>query len=245
MNKTSEVILNHRSIRSYINETIPEAHMDEIIRGAMQAPNSINGQCLSVVQVNDLSIKKEIIKIASNQSWIEEASHFFIFCIDFYKAAYAGKKHDKTLLMPNQTEAIMLGSLDVGLAMGNAVAIADSYGYGTCPIGAIRNNPRGIIELLELPEYVFPIAGFVVGVRKEQSAVKPRMPKEVFLHQDKYRRDIFDQLDKYDDVMTNYMNERTGGKSKRNWSETVSTAFSQVKHPDVTPVLKEQGFELK
>lgn len=245
MSKTSELILNHRSIRSYTSEVIPEERMDEIIRGAMQAPNSINGQCLSLVQINDPDIKKELIKIASNQTWIGDASHFFIFCMDFYKAGYAGKKHEKTLLMPDQTEAVMLGSLDVGLAMGNAIAIAESYGYGTCPIGAIRNNPREIVKLLKLPEYVYPVAGLVVGVRAEESAVKPRMPKDVFLHQDTYRTDIHKQLDDYDQEMTDYMDKRTGGKSKRNWSETVSTAFSQVKHPDVTPVLKEQGFGLK
>lgn len=245
MNKTSELILNHRSIRRYSDEQIPEERMDEIIRAAMQAPNSINGQCLSVIQVNDVSVKKELIKIASNQTWIENASHFFIFCMDFHKAGYAGRKHNKTLLMPDQTEAVMLGSLDVGLAMGNAIVVAESYGYGTCPIGAIRNNPGEIVKLLGLPQYVYPIAGLVVGVRADESAVKPRMPKALFLHIDQYNSDAFDQLDDYDDVMTAYMSERTDGKSNRNWSETVSTAFSQVKHPDVTPVLKKQGFGLK
>lgn len=244
--ETANVILNHRSIRSYKEERINDKDILTIIDAAQMAPSSVNGQSRTLIEITDPDVKDEIIKIARNQVWIKPASHFFILCMDFRRAVYAGEKKDKENLMVNQTEALMIGAMDAGLAMGNALATAESLGYGAIPIGAIRNNPRRIVELLELPEYVFPLNGFVVGVKNEESATKPRLPREAFHHKDKYKSDqeIQDLVDQYDAEMAAYMDERTDGKSQRDWSETTAMAFSQIKHPDITPVLKEQGFKL-
>lgn len=242
--ETANIILNHRSIRSYKNEPIPQEDLDTILQAMQMAPSSVNGQSRSIIEVKDPVKKAEIIKIATNQTWIEPAAHFFVLCMDFYRANIAGEKIGKPNLMVNQTEALMIGTMDAGLAMGNAIAVAESMGYGVVPIGAIRNNPRRIVELLELPEYVFPLNGFVLGVKNEESDIKPRFPKEAFYHVDVYNRDMKVEVDKYDEVMSQYMSERTDGKSNRNWSDTTGFAFSRIKHPDISPVLKEQGFKL-
>lgn len=244
MNEISKVILDHRSIRNFKNQPIDQAHIDLILKGAIQAPSSVNGQSLSIIELRDSELKAQVIEIASNQTWIENASHFFVFCIDFHKAGLAAKALGKELVMVNQTEAVMVGSIDVGLAMGNAIAIAESLGYGTVPIGAIRNNPREMVRLLKLPQYVFPVAGLVIGFRNEDSAIKPRMPFSMYYHVDGYHKDMVVELKAYDELMSDYMNKRTKGENNRNWSETTVGAFSQLKHPDITPVLKEQGFKL-
>lgn len=243
--ETAKVILNHRSIRDYKDEPIPQEHLDIILEAMQLAPSSVNGQSRSIVEVKDPVKKAEIIKIATNQQWIAPAAHFFILCMDFYRANIAATKIGKPNLMKDQTEALMIGTMDAGLAMGNAIAVAESLGYGVVPIGAIRNNPKRIIELLELPELVYPLNGFVLGVKNEESDVKPRFPKSAFYHVDTYNRDMKEEVDVYDEVMADYMDERTNGKSRRNWSETTGTAFSRIKHPDITPALKQQGFMLK
>lgn len=245
MSETAKVILNHRSIRNYKNEPIPQTDLDTILEAMQMAPSSVNGQSRSIVEVKDPEKKAEIIKIARNQTFIGDAAHFFVLCMDFRRAVIAGEKVGKPNLMVDQTEALMIGTMDAGLAMGNAIAVAESMGYGAVPIGAIRNNPRRIVELLELPEYVFPLNGLVIGVKNEESATKPRFPKESWYHVDTYNMDTKLAVDEYDQVMSAYMLDRTEGKSDRNWSLTTATAFGQIKHPDITPVLKEQGFKLK
>lgn len=245
MNETVKITHNHRSIRSYKEETIKKEDIDAIIKAARSAANSINGQSYSIIEIRDKEKKAKLVDIASKQRWILPASHFFIFCIDFRRAIYAANKTGKPNMMIGQTEAIMLGATDIGIAIGQATVAAEALGYGVVPIGAIRNDPGAVIELLELPEYVFPMVGFVVGVIDDSSAIKPRIPDEAVLHVDKYHKDYEPVIDAYDETMAKYMEERTGGKSKRNWTETIATAFSAVKHPDVTDVLKSQGFELK
>ncbi|CAM5624427.1 FMN reductase (NADPH) OS=Lysinibacillus sphaericus OX=1421 GN=nfrA1 PE=3 SV=1 [Lysinibacillus sphaericus] len=41
---------------------------------------------------------------------------------------------------------------------------AESMGYGICYIGGVRNKPEEISELLNLPDYVFPLFGLTIGV---------------------------------------------------------------------------------
>lgn len=247
--ETVNTILNHRSIRKYKNEVINENDILTIIDAAQMAPSSVNGQSRSLIEVRDPEVKAEIIAIASQmkrQQWIADASHFFILCMDFRRAVFAAEKNGKENLMVNQTEALMIGAVDAGLAMGNAIAVAESMGYGAIPIGAIRNDPGRVVELLDLPEYVYPLNGFVVGVKAEESAVKPRLPREAFYHVDGYKSDdeMKALIDAYDETMSAYMSERTEGASSRNWSETTAGAFSTIKHPDITKVLKGQGFRL-
>lgn len=242
--ETAKVILNHRSIRQYKDEKIPEDHMKIILEAAQMAPSSVNGQSRSLVEITDPEVREEIIQIARKQVWIRPASHFFILCMDFRRAVYASEKEGVDNLMVNQTEALMIGAVDGGLAMANAIAVAESMGYGAVPIGAIRNNPGRIVELLQLPKYVFPLNGLVIGVKDELSAVKPRFPKDTFLHKGKYHEDVSGQVDTFDDQMSHYMKDRTEGKSDRNWSQTTAMAFGTIKHPDITPVLKQQGFKL-
>ncbi len=245
MTETAKVILNHRSIRQYKDIPIPEADIQLILEAAQMAPSSINGQSRSIVEVTDPDIKDEIIQIAKQQTWIKEASHFFILCMDFRRAVVAAEKEGTENLMVNQVEALMIGAVDAGMAMANAIAIAESMGYGACPIGAIRNNPRRIVELLKLPKYVFPLNGLVIGVKDETSAVKPRFPETTFHHKGIYYTEAVEgQVKEYDDIMEVYMDARTEGDSARNWSETTAAGFGQIKHPDITPVLKEQGFKL-
>lgn len=58
MNKTIEIIKNHRSIRQYLDEDISDEIIDEIVKTAQSMPNSINGQQTTVIVVRDKE-KKE------------------------------------------------------------------------------------------------------------------------------------------------------------------------------------------
>lgn len=86
--------------------------------------------------------------------------------MDFYRAKLAAEKHQKQLQIVDDIEAILIGSTDVGIALGGAVVAAESMGLGTVPIGGIRRDPQIFVELLNLPEYVFPVCGLSIGYPK-------------------------------------------------------------------------------
>lgn len=121
--------------------------------------------------------------------------------------------------------------------------VAQSMGYGIVPIGAVRREPMDIIELLELPKYVYPIVGMCIGVPDENPMQKPRFPEQAVIHKEKYNTDLEALVNEYDETIKEYMNDRTQGNDIRTWSEGIAATYSLVYFPKVYPTLKQQGFE--
>lgn len=96
---------------------------------------------------------------------------FLLFCADFNRAKIALEDlNDIKMEITNGLESVLVGAVDAGIALGTATAAAESLGLGTVPIGAVRGNPQELIELLELPKYVFPVSGLVIGHPADRSA---------------------------------------------------------------------------
>lgn len=250
MNETIELLKNHRSVREFVpGKDVSEAQVEAMISAAMAAPNWINGQQVSVIEVRDSKKKSTLAKAAGNQRWIEEAPVFLVFCIDFYRAKLAAEKNGNEFQIVNDIEAVIVGSTDVGIALGSAVIAAESMGLGTVPIGGIRRNLQIFVELLDLPEYVFPVSGLVVGHPRNIPDQKPRLPLKATLQKEQYdakiQREVIDQ---YDHTILTYTTERTNGQDSSNWSSKVAhfydTGFEQYAK-NSSPAVKHQGFQYK
>lgn len=245
MNQVLNTIKNHRSIRKYKDADVSREDLATIIDASQMAASSINGQQVSIIAVRDPKTKKEISKLSGDQKWIDEAPIILIYALDFYRAKLGAEKNDEDLVITENLESIMVGCVDVGLAMGNGITAAESLGLGTVPIGGIRKSPTEMIELLKLPKYVYPVCGLVIGHPDENPSVKPRFPKDAVFFDEEYNTDLHPLIDAYDNTMSEYMLKRTHGESDRNWSQTISNVYKYVYFPKVSPSIKSQGFENK
>lgn len=215
MNEVLQILTDHRSIRSYTDEPVSDEQLDLIIQATQAAPTSINGQQFTVIAVKDKERKKKISELAGGQPWIDQAPVFLLFCADFNRAKIALEEYNDTLLeITNGLESVLVGAVDVGIALGTATAAAESMGLGTVPIGAVRGKPDELIELLKLPKYVFPVSGLVIGHPADRSAKKPRLPQAAVLHHETYQEeDVRTHIEAYDKQMSEYMKKRTDRKS--------------------------------
>lgn len=243
MNTTIQSMLNHRSVRAYKPDPVSEETLDLLLQTALQSPTSINGQQLSVIVVRDEAKKAKVAELAGGQTWIAEAPVFLLFVMDYHRAAIAAKLTEQEFINHQSIESIMVGSVDVGIAMGTVIAAAESMGLGTVPIGGIRRSPFEMIELFNLPKFVYPVAGVVVGHPADPSAKKPRIPMSIFRHDESYNPDQEAAIVTYDQQMAEYMSERTGGQTIRNWSQGVAGTYKHIYFPKVYPSLKQQGFD--
>ncbi len=243
MNQVISTYTNHRSIRSYLDKDVSDEYIDLIVKSAQHAPSSINGQQVSIIAVRNKDTKKKIAELAGGQPWIDEAPVFLLFALDFYRAKIACNKNSEEIVITQSLESIMVGSVDVGIAMGNAIGAAESLGLGIVPIGAVRNEPEEFIKLLNLPEYVYPVAGLVVGYPKDNSALKPRLPKEAVFHEESYNHDLESIIDRYDEEISKYMIDRTNGEDDKTWSQGISNFYKFVYFPKVYTSIKNQGFD--
>ncbi|MFB4475710.1 NADPH-dependent oxidoreductase [Oceanobacillus caeni] len=247
MNETINLLNNHRSIREYTEENVKREHLDAIIKSAMMGPNWANGQHVTVIEVQNKVKKKKLSDLAGGQAWIDEAPVIFIFCLDFHRLKVAAENQNQSFTLTNDSEFILIGSTDVGIALGHAVTAAESLGLGTVPIGGIRRNPEEVIELLELPQYVFPIAGLVVGHPANQPTQKPRLPLEAVHHKEKYNDKLHDYIRTYDERMSVYLEKRTSGADNSNWSHKIIDFYKRrlpLEYGRVYEILQKQGFYL-
>lgn len=219
--------------------------IDSIIRSAQMAPSSNNGQHASIISITDKEIKAKIAELCGGQPWINQAPVFLIFASDFYRAKLAAEKNGVDFVVTENLDSIMVGCLDVGLAMSNAIGAAESLGLGTVPIGAVRAEPSEIVKLLDLPEYVFPICGLALGYPDEESAIKPRLPMDAIYHKEVYNKDLMGSIDKYDTVISDYMKERTNGKNDKTWTESISKLYQNPYATLVSTSIIEQGYRNK
>lgn len=242
MNKTIEIIKDHRSIRDYKSDKIEESMINEIIVAAQSMPSSINGQQTSIIVVQDVKTKAAIAEYSGGQPWIDKAPLFLLFITDFYKTSLAAKKNGVTQKIHESIESTVVGAVDVGLSMGAAIIAAESLGLGIVPIGGIRNNPQGMIDLLNLPEMTFPVAGLAIGYPNSKSRKKPRLPLNTFRHNEKYQKENLEiEIDNYDLLMVDYL-KGINRSQEINWSTSVSNIYKQVYFPKVHPVMNKQGF---
>lgn len=242
MNTIIDLFNDHKSERSFTDKPIDDATLERIISTAFRAPTSVHSQQVSVIVTRDAGKREQISRIAGGQPWIAKAPVFITFVLDMYKTHVGMAQVGNKQIAHQSIESIVAGATDVGIALGSVMAAARSEGLGIVPIGGIRLHPEALIDLLELPEYTFPVAGVVIGHVDVPSHHKPRLPLETFRHNEAYVTEgLEDKITHYNQQMTDHWQaiDRNDGGT---WSESVTGYYQHIYFPDVLPALLKQGF---
>jgi len=241
MNQTISTLLNHRSDRSFTNEPVSEEALCSILEAARRAPTSNNAQHISVVVVRDPASRARIAEIAGGQPYIATAPVFLAALIDFYKSGLGVEAAGKKLAINETMEGLLIGATDVGIAVTSMMVAARSLGLGCVPIGGIRRNIQGLIDLLELPPHTFPLLGLAIGHIDRPAQQKPRLPMQVFRHDERYRKEgIKEAIAQYDATLMEYW-KSTGRTDGKTWSENTYEAYHHAELRPVKPALLRQG----
>lgn len=242
MNEVIETLKNHRSIRSYKDQEVSDEQLDQIIESVQASPNWINGQQYTIIAVKDIQRKKKFAELCGNQKHIEEAPIFLIFCADFHRTAIASEMEGTSLNIKNDIDSLIVGTTDVGIALGTAVAAAESMGLGTVAIGGIRRQSDEVIDMLDLPQYVVPISGLCIGHPDEDADQKPRLPKEAVYHEERYNQNLKPLLEEYNHTYKQYLQKRSSNRRAGTWTEFVAMFFSGPYYFGIDEMLNRQKF---
>ena len=157
-----------------------------ILEAGRRAPTDAALHLWSAVLVEDLGVRRRIAE-AIRQPHVYDAGVFLVFLADLYRLGrlleYRGED-----LGDVDLALLLFAAVDAGIAAENMAVAAESLGYGTCFIGAVQNRADLIIELLDLPEKTYPLFGLTIGVPAERPPLRPRLPLEMLVHRDRYRR---------------------------------------------------------
>ncbi|MGB5736368.1 MAG: oxygen-insensitive NADPH nitroreductase [Thiohalocapsa sp.] len=234
----------HRSVREYTGEPIDATLLTTLIEAAQGASSSNFIQAYSLIQVNRPEARARIAKAAGGQRWVEQAAVFLVCCADLRRIDQACRAQGRGQL-DGWAEHSLAAIIDCALLGQNLLSGAESVGLGGLFIGGIRNDPQVVVDELSLPEFVLPVFGLCLGWPSEQArqqAVKPRMPVELILHQDRYRDPEPDAIGAYDATMATYYRERGSNARLDDWSAATANTVQGKKRKHMFDFMRARGF---
>ena len=142
----------------------------------------------SVVTVTDPARKARLGALAGSQRHIAQAPLLMVWLADLARARQLNAAMDKPSEALDYLELFLTAAIDASLAAQNAATAFEALGYGTCYIGAMRNDPVVVAKELALPPGVFAVFGLTVGrpAPGHEGSVKPRLPQSTVVHAETY-----------------------------------------------------------
>ena len=185
MNQVMDVLLKRRSVRVYEEREIEAEVRAEILKVTLRAPTAGNLMLYSVLDVTDQSMKDKLAVTCDNQPFIARAPMVWIFLADYQRwydyflasgAEELCRQRNLTMVKPQEGD-LFLACCDALIAAQNAVIAAESFGVGSCYIGDIMEQYEVHKEMLNLPQYVFPVCMLVFGYPTQQQLERPYTPR--------------------------------------------------------------------
>lgn len=219
MNETIRLMHDHRSIRRFKEDPVPDQQVAAAVRSGQMAATSSAVQAYSVIRVKDPGKRAELAAIAGPQEKVVRCGAFLVVCGDTRRHRVLCERAGAPYV--NTFENFLVAVIDASLFAQNTVLAFESMGYGTCYIGGLRNDLDAVGRVLSLPEGVYPFFGLCVGVPDEAPGPRPRLPEDAVLFEDAYPDDdaLLDGVSRYDAAYRAYLSER--GAPARGWSEAM------------------------
>lgn len=212
MNEVIKQLKERKSVRVFEDREISHEIRDEILNSAFQAPTAGNMMNYSILNINDSDLKSKLAVTCDNQPFIAKAPMVLIFLADYQRWYDCFKVNNCNPRQPMEGD-ILLASADAIIAAQNTVVAAESLGIGSCYIGDILENYEIVREILNLPEFVIPVAMLVYGypTKQQKDRKKPiRFEKEYIVFDNKYQRQ---DLEKHNE-MHRIRNKKTSNINK-------------------------------
>lgn len=233
MNKVIEQLQNHRTYRDFDEAyQLNDSELEAILAAARQAPTWMNGQFYSIIVIRDTAIREQLVAWNPTNPHMRKSSVFLLFVGDLNRTARASKMYEKEYVVDG-IEPILLATTDAALALENTVVAVESLGLGSVVVGSIRKFGQEISELLELPDYTFPLFGLSIGKPIVEMEVKPRLPEKAVVHYDKFTEYDDELIAAYDQTMEIFGEARETKK----WSLKFADFFSVNPVPKTTDAL--------
>lgn len=248
MNEIIKQLSSRKSIRQFTGESVKDEDLELIIQTAQRCPTSINGQQISLVYTRDKEKIKQIAEFCAGQKQVATADVFIFICVDFNRTIFAVEQTKEEHQIDKSAEGVLVGAVDAGIML-NAIQIsAESLGYGTTAIGAVRNQPASIIELLQLPPKTFPIVGTTLGVPTKEAKdapLKPRIPIESFAFEEKYDdKKVKDGVLLYEKQMKKFR-EDNNMNYLQSYCEQTASYYKNIYFRKIEENYTKQGFVFK
>jgi len=245
---TMNTFQNRKTIRKYARKEVSDQLLNRLLETAERTPTMGNLQLYSVVVTRSKERKKQLSPAHFNQPMVVEAPVVLTICADFRRTTAWAEQRKATPGYDNFL-SFMNASTDALLYTQTFCNLAEAEGLGTCFLGTTLYMPQMIIDILQLPRLVFPVATITLGWPDENPALTDRLPLRAIMHQETFNDYTSDCIN---DI---YHEKETLPENKHfveiNHKETLAQVFTDLRYTKkdneemskcFLEALKKQGF---
>lgn len=241
-------IKNRKTIRKYSSREVSDEQLNRLLSEAARTQTMGNLQLYSVVVTRSAEGKEKLSPAHFNQPMVKNAPVVLTICADFNRTSTwcrnrkAEPGYDNLLSFLN-------ASIDALLYTQTFCNLAEEEGLGYCYLGTTVYMPQMIIDALQLPQLVMPVATITLGWPDEEPALTDRLPLDAFVHQEQYKDYTPESIDRL------YAYKETLEENKHfceiNNKETLAQIFTDIRYTKkdneamsvgLMEALKKQGF---
>ena len=222
-----KTLLTRRTIRKYTDQDVSEELLNRLMTEAARTQTMGNLQLYSVIVTRSKEMKEKLAPAHFNQPMVKEAPVVLTICADFNRTSFWATYRNAVPGYDNFLSYINAAT-DALLYTQTLCNLMDEEGLGYCYLGTTVYQPQEIIDILQLPKLVMPVATLTVGWPDEEPTLSDRLPLESFVHQETYH----DYLGKDIDTYYQYKEELEENRHfvRINHKETLAQVFTDIRY---------------
>jgi FMN reductase (NADPH) len=175
-NPVLDCLMNHRSIRKFKSDPVPETTIETILRAGTRTATAGSIQPYAFIVIDEPELLKKISYIPAPLAIVAVVDQYRVK--RYYELNNAPFYNDQAI-------NLTISAWDATIALQNVVVAAESMGLGTVYIGMILS--MNLQELLGVPEHVVPAGLIALGTPDEDPQLRPRLPLEAVVHRNGYQ----------------------------------------------------------
>lgn len=230
---------NRTSIRKYSNREVSDTLLNRLLEEAERTPTMGNLQLYSVVITRSEEMKKALAPAHFNQPMVTGAPVVLTICADFRRTTLWAENR-KAVPGYDNFLSFMNAATDALLFTQTFCNLAEEEGLGTCFLGTTVYMPQMIIDTLELPQLVMPVATITLGWPDEHPAQSDRLPLRSIIHQETFQDYTPAKIDDF------YAEKESLEENRHfveiNHKETLAQVFTDIRYTKKDNEVMSKGF---
>lgn len=184
--KMVDTLLQHRSVRKYQSTPVSDGLLDLVLEAGIRASNTGNMQTYSMIVTTDSNLRNQLWEAHFKQNMVLQAPVHITFCADFNRFSSWCVQRDAVPGFDNFL-SFFGAAVDALLVSQNVCIAAEANGLGICYLGTAVYNADKLIDILNLPNLVVPVASIVLGYPEEIPELTDRLPLNGVVHKEVYQ----------------------------------------------------------
>jgi len=237
------LMMKRRSVRVFLDKTIPEEIVEKLLDVANNAPSGGNIQPISIITVRNTETRNKLYELIPSQPWVKNAPLSLIFCLDFNRVKRWAELSNVNFEGEKALSHFLIAYADIMCAAQNVVITAESYGLGSVYIGTIQAFIGKFRDYFAIPKYVLPLMLLSIGYPESIPESMPKLKQDIIVHNEKYEtlddQDIiqayYEKYGDFDEDINKYLKKayievlEASKQQAGNWMELVKKRMKKLK----------------